>query len=146
MRVDDDLLERAVLNLYARSIYGHYDVSPLPGRHLSLSGLRQEWREVHLRADDLDRALERLQMRGEISCELLDGEPHYALTERGIAAGLDRHWRSPRDFWHHLKAMVKLTTSQVRRGTVSDVTPRRRRSDQRPTVPGSEVDSERKPA
>ncbi|MDP3856942.1 MAG: hypothetical protein Q8Q73_04175 [Stagnimonas sp.] len=115
MKVDDSLLEDTVLNIYARSVYGRYDQRLAAGATLNLGSLREEWRDYHLRAEDLDRALQLLLARGDLRLETVDGEACYSLTESGIGRGTVERQRSPGSVWQFLKSLVKLSSTQQRR-------------------------------
>lgn len=130
MKVDDSLLEDTVLNIYARSVYGRYDQQSAAGATLNLASLREEWRDYHLRAEDLDHALQLLLTRGDLRQETMDGEACYTLTESGLRHGATERQRSPGSVWQFVKSLVKLSSTQQRRAQGGGgPTPRRRSTD-----------------
>lgn len=114
MKFDAQFLEDAVLNIYARSIYGRSDSPPQPGASLDLASLREEWASDGLPAEQLPAALERLVAAGALSSALVDGEAQYALTEQGLRSrGFARH-NTPRSAWQYLKDVAKLSLARAR--------------------------------
>lgn len=123
MKFDARFLEDAVLNIYARSIYGRSDSTPQPGASLDLASLREEWASDGLPLEQLPAALARLVAAGDLSSAVVDGLPQYAMTEQGLhSPGFARH-DSPRSAWQYLKDVAKLSLARARGGDGSDAEP-----------------------
>ncbi|ROH92036.1 hypothetical protein ED208_06605 [Stagnimonas aquatica] len=114
MNFDAQFLQDAVLNIYARSIYGRSDSPPQPGGSLDLAALREEWASDGLPPELLPAALEGLVTSGSLSQTRADGATQYALTERGLhSLGFARH-DTPRSAWQYLKDVAKLSLARAR--------------------------------
>ena len=115
MKFDAQFLQDAVLNIYARSIYGRSDSPPQPGGSLDLAALREEWASDGLPPALLSTALEGLVAGGALSQTQVDGTALYALTERGLRSpGFARH-DTPRSVWRYLKDVARLSLARRHR-------------------------------
>ncbi|MES2683553.1 MAG: hypothetical protein V4650_08545 [Pseudomonadota bacterium] len=132
MTVDDAFLEDALLNLYATCIFGRSDHAMHAGATLDIGSLREEWRAYHLRQDDLDRALEILVSKGELSRSGSADAALYAITKKGLRRGREGRGPSLGARWQTMKDVAKLSWAQSRddHGQPDALLQRRRAADQ----------------
>ena len=124
MKIDDRLLEYAILNLYA-----HSNVQPDAGGCLDLPSLQQEWVQYRLRRSDLEQGLDLLVNKGYLAQDRIGTELVYRLTMRGYEVATSGGPRSLMDRWREFRNVALLSRLQARPAPSLETLPAKRRRD-----------------